>query len=141
MTMYPGDGASLLAEAQDLVSDRALPCDLCRRRVRYFSVRGDVAMRCYGRGYRCAVWPVPRGLLSSGRTCRVRASCRSSRLNTGRRLRRRYWLSTEMSAEPIARHRQPLFVDDLERLCLQLPLGACWSNPPETDRHLQRVVI
>jgi hypothetical protein len=51
MTISRGDDAVLLAEAHDLVSDRALPCELCRRRMRYFPVRGDVAMRCYRRGY------------------------------------------------------------------------------------------
>jgi hypothetical protein len=49
MTDYRSDQASLLAEAHDLVNDRALPCELCRRRMRYFPERSDVAVRCYGR--------------------------------------------------------------------------------------------
>lgn len=48
MTMNRSDEASLLAEAHDLVSDRALPCELCRRRMRYFPVRGQVTVRAFG---------------------------------------------------------------------------------------------
>ena len=49
------DDASLLAEAHDLVSDRALRCELCRRRMRYFPVRGQVTVRAFGRrhSWRC----------------------------------------------------------------------------------------
>ncbi len=48
MTMNSSGEASLLAEAHDLVSDRALPCELCRRRMRYFPVRGQVTVRAFG---------------------------------------------------------------------------------------------
>lgn len=48
MTMTRSDEANLLAEAHDLVSDRALPCELCRRRMRYFLVHGQVAVRAFG---------------------------------------------------------------------------------------------
>jgi hypothetical protein len=42
-------------EAQDLVEDRGRPCDLCRRRMRYFPVRGRVVVRAPSRylGWRC----------------------------------------------------------------------------------------
>lgn len=48
MTMNRSDEGSLLAEAQNPASDRALPCKLCRRRMRYVPVRGHAAVRAFG---------------------------------------------------------------------------------------------
>ena len=122
MTISRGDDAVLLAEAQDLVGDRALPCELCRRRMRYFPVRGDVAVRCYGRGYgwRCLA-------------CTAGAVLVGSRLS-GRGLLPIDWLEHWQAiaaailaqykdvSRAYARHCQPLFADALERLCMQLQL-------------------
>ena len=122
MTISRGDDAVLLAEAQDLVSDRALPCELCRRCMRYFPVRGDVAMRCYGRGYgwRCLA-------------CTAGAVIVGSRL-TGRGILPidwlEYWQAIAVAimaqykdvSRAYARHRLPLFADALDLLCMQLQL-------------------
>ena len=122
MTMRRSDEASVLAEAQDPVSDRALPCELCRRRMRYFPVRGNVALRGYGRGYgwRCLA-------------CTSGAVIVAARLS-GRGIFPIDWLEHwQTIASAIvaqykdvscayARHRLPLFADALERLCMQLQL-------------------
>ena len=122
MTIHRSDEASVLAEAQDLVSDRALPCDLCRRRMRYFPVRGDVAVRCYGRGYgwRCLA-------------CTSGAVIVAARLS-GRGILPIDWLEHWQAiaaailaqykdvSRAHARHRQSLYADALERLCMQLQL-------------------
>ena len=122
MTIYRGDEASVLAEAQDLVGDRALPCELCRRRMRYFPVRGDVAVRGYGRGYgwRCLA-------------CTAGAVIVGSRLS-GRGILPIDWLEHWQAiaaailgqysdlSRAYVRHRLPLFADALERLCMQLQL-------------------
>jgi hypothetical protein len=46
---------SLLAEADELVADRAIRCERCRRRMRFFPSREGVAVRAFGRshGFRC----------------------------------------------------------------------------------------
>ena len=43
------DDESLLAEARDLVRDRAILCELCRRRMRYFPASDEEAVRGFGR--------------------------------------------------------------------------------------------
>ena len=47
----------LLFEAQDLVADRALPCELCRQRMRYWPVGKKTVQRAAGRyfSWRCDV--------------------------------------------------------------------------------------
>jgi len=55
MTAHLSDDGSLLAEADDLVQDRAIRCDRCRRSMRSFPSRKGVAVRAFGRlhGGRC----------------------------------------------------------------------------------------
>ena len=122
MTRHGDNEASLLAEAQELVSDRALPCELCRRRMRYFPARGDVVVRCYGRGYgwrclRCTAGAVivdsllsQRGILPIDWLEHWQAIA-AAILGQYSDLSRAY-----------VRHRLPLFADALERLCMQLQL-------------------
>lgn len=41
----------MIAEARDLVEDRALPCELCRQRMRYWPVGPKTVQRAAGRYY------------------------------------------------------------------------------------------
>jgi hypothetical protein len=116
------DEKSLLVEVRDLVSDRALRCELCRRRMRYFPVRGEVVVRCYGRGlgWRCM-------------QCMAGGLVVDSYLS-GRGILPMQWLEHWHAigaaiviqyndvSRAYARHRLPLFADALDRLCIQLQL-------------------
>jgi len=116
------DEESLLAEARDLVDDRAIRCDLCRRRMRYFPVRGEVVVRCFGRGFSwrcegCTAGPLIVAARLSGRGIlpidwyRYWHTLATAIMEQTRDLRRAH-----------ARHRLPLFAAALERLCMQLQL-------------------
>ena len=122
MTSYRSDEASLLAEAQDLVSDRALPCDLCRRRMRYFPVRGDVAVRCYGRGYgwRCLACTV--GAVVVGSHFSGRGILPIDWLRHWQAIAAAIVAQFRDVSRAHARHGLPLFADALDRLCMQLQL-------------------
>lgn len=115
--------ASLRAEAQELVDDRALRCELCRRRMRYFPVRGDVVVRCYGRGYDwrcmdCAAGAVVIAAQLSGRG-----------ILPGEWFAHWHDLATAILAQyrdmsrAHARRRSALFAEALERLCMQLQVA------------------
>jgi hypothetical protein len=116
------DDESLLAEARDLVRDRAILCELCRRRMRYFPASDEEVVRGFGRGFnwRCE-------------SCMAGPLVVASRL-TGRGILPIDWYRqwhtiaaaiviqyTELSRAH-ARHRLPLFAAALDRLCMQLQL-------------------
>jgi hypothetical protein len=116
------DDESLLAEARDLVRDRAILCELCRRRMRYFPASDEEAVRGFGRGFdwRCE-------------SCMAGPLVVASRL-TGRGILPidwyRHWQAIAAAivaqyrdlSRAHARHRLPLFADALDRLCMQLQL-------------------
>lgn len=123
MTIHRDEEASLLAEAQDLVSDRALPCELCRRRMRYFPVRGQVAVRAFGRriNWRCMQCVVGGRMMAS--------------LSSGEGILPADWLKLwasiaadlleqceELSHADASRPR-PVFAAALERLYMQQQLA------------------
>lgn len=51
MTVHSCDEESLLAEADELVRDRAIRCDRCRRGMRFFPSREGMAVRAFGRSH------------------------------------------------------------------------------------------
>lgn len=122
MTISRGDEASVLAEVQDLVSDRALPCELCRRRMRYFPVRGDVAVRCYGRGYAWRCLACTAGAVVVGSRLSGRGILPIDWLEHWQAIAAAILAQYRDVSRAYARHRLPLFADALERLCMQLQL-------------------
>lgn len=122
MTIYRGDETSVLAEAQELVSDRALPCELCRRRMRYFPVRGDVAVRCYGRGYGWRCLACTAGAVIVGSRLSGRGILPIDWLEHWQAIAAAIMAQYKDVSRAHARHRLPLFADALERLCMQLQL-------------------
>lgn len=117
-----GAGTDLVGEALDLVRDRALPCDRCRRRMRYFPTRGAVAVRAFGRrhGWRCF-------------DCLVGSRLVASYLS-GVGIVPADWLALcqELAADVAAQFdelrqahaRQPreVFAEAIDRLCMQLQI-------------------
>ena len=116
------DDESLLAEARDLVRDRAICCELCRRRMRYFPASEEEVVRCFGRGF--------------GWRCE---SCMAAPLVVASRLSGRGILPIDwyghwhtIAEEILAQHRDlsrahtrqrlPVFADALDRLWMQLQL-------------------
>ena len=122
MTIHRSDESSLLAEARDLVGDRALPCELCRRRMRYFPVRGDVAVRCYGRGYGWRCLACTAGAVIVGSRLSGRSILPIDWLEHWQGLAAAIMAQYKDVSRAHARHRLPLFADALERLCMQLQL-------------------
>jgi len=122
MTIHRDDEASLLAEAQDLASDRAMPCDLCRRRMRYFPVRGDVALRCYGRGYGWRCLACTSGAVIVESLLSRRGILPIDWLEHWQAIAAAIMAQYQDVSHAYARSRLPLFADALERLCMQLQL-------------------
>lgn len=123
MTLHRSDEASLLAEAQDLVSDRALPCELCRRPMRYFPVRGQVAVRAFGRRINwCCMQCVAGGhmmpSLLSGEGILPADSLRLWAGMVAELLEQCEELSRAHATRP-----RPLFAAALERLYMQLQIA------------------
>ena len=116
------DDESLLAEARDLVSDRAIRCELCRRRMRYFPAGDEEVVRGFGRGFSwrcegCMAGPLIVAARLSGRGILPIDwyghwhTIATAIIEQAQDLRRAH-----------ARHRLPLFAAALERLCMQLQL-------------------
>lgn len=116
------DEESLLAEARDLVRDRAMRCELCRRCMRYFPASDEEVVRCFGRSFawRCE-------------SCMAAPLVVASRLS-GRGILPLDWYGHwhAIAAAIVAQHRDltraharhhlPLFAEALDRLCMQLQL-------------------
>jgi len=140
-----GAGSDLVGEALELVRDRALSCDRCRRRMRYFPTRGAVAVRAFGRmhSWRCFDCLIGSRLLAS--------------YLSGVGIVPADWLALcqELAAEVAAQldelrqahARQPraVFAEALDRLCMQLQIlgeaiadhadAAALANVIELSRH------
>ena len=116
------DDASLLAEAQDLVSDRARRCELCRRRMRYFPVRGQVTLRAFGRrhSWRCL------DCIAGGRM--LAAMMSGEGMLPADWLRLYVDLAADLTTQfdelqrAHTRHRQPVLATALDGLCMQLQI-------------------
>jgi len=145
MTVHPSDEESLLAEADELVRDRAVRCDRCRRGMRFFPLRSGVAVRAFGRlhGWRCI-------------DCLVGSRMVASYL-FGVGIVPADWLAMcqELAADVVAQFdelrrahaREPraVFADALDRLCMQLQIlgeaiadhadAAALDNVIELSRH------
>lgn len=140
MTNYRSDEASLLAEAHGLVSDRALPCELCRRRLRYFPVRGQVAARAFGvrLNWRCMQCVAGGHMMSS--------------LLTGEGILPADWLKLragmaadlpelcEELSRAHAKRPRPLFAAALKRLYMQLQIAG-EAIAEHADAAAQRSVL
>jgi len=123
MTIYRGDEASVLAEAQELVSDRALPCELCRRRMRYFPVRGQVTVRAFGArlNWRCMQCVAGGHMMASLLSGEGIVPADSLKLWAGMAADL-LELCEELSRAHAKRPR-PLFAEALERLYMQLQIA------------------
>ena len=145
MSVYPCDEESLLAEADELVRDRAIRCDRCRRSMRFFPVRGGVAVRAFGRlhGWRCIDCLVGSRMVASYLSgvgivpadwlalCQGLAADVMAQLDELRRAH--------------ARQPRAVLAEALDRLCMQLQIlgeaiadhadAAAMDNVVELSRH------
>lgn len=122
MTIYRGDEASVLAKAQELVSGRALPCELCRRRMRYFPVRGEVVVRCFGRGLGWRCMPCMAGGIVVHSYLSGQGILPMQWLRHWQAIAAAIGIQYHDVSRAHARHRLPLFADALDSLCMQLQL-------------------
>lgn len=116
------DDKSLLAEVRDLVSDRALRCELCRRRMRYFPVRGEVVVRCFGRGLGWRCMPCMAGGIVVHSYLSGQGILPMQWLRHWQAIAAAIGIQYHDVSRAHARHRLPLFADALDSLCMQLQL-------------------
>lgn len=107
----------LIAEAQDLVEDRARLCDLCRRRMRYFPVRGETIVRNPARQwswrcYACASSPMRIAAFLAGQGIPVEKELEYCRQIAADLVERFEELKREKAT--------PLLDEAMERLCWQM---------------------
>ncbi len=139
------DEENLLAEAAELVTDRAIRCDRCRRSMRFFPLRAGVAVRAFGRSHswRCTDCLIGSQLLAS--------------YLSGVGIVPADWLALcqDLAADVLAqldelkrahaRTPQTVFAEALDRLCMQLQIlgeavadhadAAALDNVIELSRH------
>ena len=122
MIPHRTDKVSLLAEAQDLVSDRVLQCELCQRCMRHFHLRADVAVCCCGSGYGWGYCAYTTGAVIVRSRLPGRGILPIDWLEHWQAIAAAIVAQYKDVSRAYTRHRLPLFADAVERLCMQLQL-------------------